>query len=177
MVLLDYMVVTSNPKILEAYNNTQVIFDLMLRILNEILFLVPSFQNPSWDISFYLGYTVLITEGKKKQQKQRMWQKHQPVVLKLLLKPGISQFCSHCTDWSVFHAEPSYLPERILPPTKGRARTWNLWEWINLLERKEQIFRNDKFFLIQFKIYVSLSYFKLHSAEANPAWGSLVCTK
>lgn len=69
MVLLDYMVVTSNPKILEAYNNTQVIFDLLLRILNEVLFLVPSFQNPSWDISFYLGYTVLITEGGKKIEK------------------------------------------------------------------------------------------------------------
>lgn len=50
-----------------------------------------------------------------------MWQKHQPVVLKLLLKPGISQFCSHCIDWSVFHAEPSYHARKNTP-SKERQR-------------------------------------------------------
>lgn len=73
-LLLGYMTETIDLQILEAYSNTQVIFDHRLEEVCEVceeVFLVPSFQNPSWEISFSLGHNILVTEGKNNNNKNK----------------------------------------------------------------------------------------------------------
>lgn len=48
-----------------------VIFDCSFEGFCEALFHVPSFQNSSWDIYFYLGHIVLVTKGRNNNKNKR----------------------------------------------------------------------------------------------------------